>query len=164
MLEGKDDNEMLEVTFTRVEGWTVLVVVSIETSTEIAVAVVVVVIVTVAVGRLYLGVDTLKPILNPMLSPMLSSALEAMLDTMLEEADERAELTCDCAAQALRVLSRPYTHWHVAEHSPPGAPFCAAPSSHCSPFCGATTPSPQPTGVTPRATIYGTPLAPPAKA
>jgi hypothetical protein len=118
-----------------VEGSCVLVVVSMEISTEMDVAVVVVVVMDVLM-------DTLKA-----------------EDTDADAADDDA---AGCAAHDRRELSMPKMHWHVDEHSPPAAPFLAVPSSHCSPFCLATTPSPQPRGVTPRATMYGTPRAPPA--
>ncbi len=60
-------------------------------------------------------------------------------------------------AQPVPAASSPKTHWHVDEQTPSSAPLRPAPSSHCSPLPAATTPSPQPRGVTPRATMYGTP-------
>ena len=76
--------------------------------------------------------------------------------------DETEDDALDAAAQAVPVLSRPCTHWHVAEQRLPAAPFWG-PSSHCSPPSVCTTPSPQPAGTAPRAMINGTPRAPSAK-
>jgi hypothetical protein len=56
----------------------------------------------------------------------------------------------------------PNKHLHDAEQGLPGAPLASFPLSHSSPNDDSILPSPQPTGVAPRAMMYGMPDDPSA--